>query len=318
MIFDTRISLHKLDVLCAVVDTGGIGRAADKLYLSQPVVSAHIRSLEDRLGVELFDRSGRGVELTEGGKTVYRWASECLALGREMIRDLEGFSSGSAGVVTVAAGTSVEAYIMPRLLSAFLGSSPGPSVTLNRRGFREALSAVADDIADCALVLGELDAPRPNLETEHLRDEELVLVAAPQSEIPSRIDGEELQGLTFACSPTETSYRRRTIDRLLAEQGMERREISLMLEHPSAIKQCVRQDIGVAFLFRASVADDLAAGALREVEIDGLRLAAPLLLVTRSGKRHSTAQKDFLDYCRTALASPAVPAVPALGEPVTA
>ena len=65
MALDTRISLYKLEILCAVVDHGGVSRAAEQLYISQPVVTAHIRSLEERLGAELFQRAGRGVEPTE-------------------------------------------------------------------------------------------------------------------------------------------------------------------------------------------------------------------------------------------------------------
>ena len=65
MALDSRVTLHKLEVFSLVVELGGVSRAAEQLFVSQPVVTAHIRSLEQRVGARLFYREGRNLRLTE-------------------------------------------------------------------------------------------------------------------------------------------------------------------------------------------------------------------------------------------------------------
>src|SRR6266487_757938 len=98
---DLRISLHKLDVLSRVVQLGGVSRAAEDLFVAQPVVTSHIRSLERRLDVVLFYREGRQFHLTDAGQIVHAWAQDVLTRTRELERDLGALSDGSTGNVVL-------------------------------------------------------------------------------------------------------------------------------------------------------------------------------------------------------------------------
>ena len=79
---DTRVTLTKLEVFSLVVELGGVSRAAEHLYVSQPVVSAHVRSLEERVGARLFYREGHHLVLTEAGRAVHGWATSAPARTR--------------------------------------------------------------------------------------------------------------------------------------------------------------------------------------------------------------------------------------------
>src|ERR1700760_5005074 len=85
--FDNRITFQKLEILCLVVDLGGVTRAAEHLWVAQPVVTAHIRSLQERLGVTLFHREGRRTILTDAGQQVYQWAQDVLSRTEQMQRE---------------------------------------------------------------------------------------------------------------------------------------------------------------------------------------------------------------------------------------
>ena len=76
---NNRVSFRRLEIFCAVVDEGGVTRAAEKLLLAQPAVSSQLRALETWLGARLFARNGSRYELTEAGARAYRWATETLA-----------------------------------------------------------------------------------------------------------------------------------------------------------------------------------------------------------------------------------------------
>jgi DNA-binding transcriptional LysR family regulator len=107
MALDSRVTLHKLEVFSLVVELGGVSRAAEQLFVSQPVVSAHIRSLEQRVGARLFYREGRHLRLTEAGRAVHGWANDVLTHTRELSRHLDGLSDGTQGSVVVGASMSV-------------------------------------------------------------------------------------------------------------------------------------------------------------------------------------------------------------------
>ena len=99
------MDLRHLLTFRTVVDRGSFSQAADDLEISQPAVSFQIRSLEERLGHRLLDRSGRRVAVTEAGETLYRYARRMLALEGEMERDMAEIGTRVAGHLVVGSST---------------------------------------------------------------------------------------------------------------------------------------------------------------------------------------------------------------------
>jgi LysR family transcriptional activator of nhaA len=111
------LNYHHLLYFWTVVREGGVSRAADKLRLAQPTVSAQIRLLEAALGHPLFERQGRRLALTDTGRLVYRYADEIFGIGRELLDALKGRpSSGRPLVLTVGVANAVPKLIVHRLL----------------------------------------------------------------------------------------------------------------------------------------------------------------------------------------------------------
>ena len=110
------LNYHHLLYFWTVVREGGVSRAAEKLRLAQPTVSAQVKLLEDTLGQTLFDRQGRRLVLTDTGRVVYRYADEIFGIGRELLETLKGRAPGRPLQLTVGVANAVPKLIVHRLL----------------------------------------------------------------------------------------------------------------------------------------------------------------------------------------------------------
>src|SRR3712207_5088417 len=138
---DTR----QLAAFCAVVERGSFSQAAERLGVTQPAVSLQIRALEQRLGRQLLDRSGRRVEPTEAGRRLYRNAQRMLALEEQLVEEVAGSEEGElTGTLTIGASTGPAAIVVPLLLCEFHQANPGVSVSLEVADTHSVVERVAE------------------------------------------------------------------------------------------------------------------------------------------------------------------------------
>ena len=114
------LNYHHLLYFWMVAREGTILRAAEKLHIGQPAISTQLRSLEESLGQKLFQKSGRTLQLTETGKTVYRYADEIFSLGRELIDTLKGHPVGKPVRFVVGVVEAMPKLMARRLLEPAL------------------------------------------------------------------------------------------------------------------------------------------------------------------------------------------------------
>lgn len=291
---DTRISLHKLEVFSLVVELGGVSRAAEHLYVSQPVVSAHIRSLEERVGARLFYREGRHLMLTEAGRAVHGWANDVLTHTRELSRHLDGLSDGTQGSVVVGASMSVGSYLLPPVVTRFRRQRPLVELQLNITDSDHAVEEAEAGESDFAVVFLEGEPANPGLEGHPLGREQFVIVGGvghpPETD---SITVEQLSGLPFIDSP-HGWIRRRIMDQQLESVGIRERNVVIELGHPEAMKRAAEAGLGVALLFRSAVRAELETGRLREITLSDATLSVPIQLVHRRDKLFSAIQRELM------------------------
>src|SRR6266853_833642 len=127
MLMDTR----QLAAFCAVIERKSFSQAAERLGVTQPAVSLQIRSLEQRLGQKLVDRSGRRVEPTEAGEQLYQNARRMLQIEQELLERLADAETGElGGALRLGASTGPGGAVVPVLLGAFQEANPGLTVSL--------------------------------------------------------------------------------------------------------------------------------------------------------------------------------------------
>jgi LysR family transcriptional activator of nhaA len=151
------LNYHHLLYFWTVAREGGVARAAGKLGLAQPTVSAQVNALEDALGERLFDKQGRGLALTEVGRTVYQYADEIFALGRELLDTVKDRPTGRQGRLSVGVSDVVPKLVASRVIAPALAMKSPPRVFC-REGKPDRLFA---DLAVHGLDLVLTDAPVP-------------------------------------------------------------------------------------------------------------------------------------------------------------
>ncbi|MEK6438607.1 LysR family transcriptional regulator [Pseudonocardia sp. T1-2H] len=295
---DNRISLHKLEVFARVVERGGVRLAAEELFVSQPVVSAHLRSLEERLGVKLFRREGRGMELTEAGTEVHVWATEVLRGRTELDRSLRDISRGAAGRASIGSSMSVGNYVLPPLLVDFRRGHPHASISLSPSSVEIALEGTLSGRYDFSVLATDAVLDTDSFEAELIARPSFCLVTAPDdTRVGDAVSVAELTGLSFVCPPAGMAIRR-SQDSALAAIGVVDRSVAIELGSAESMKVAVQGGLGVALLWRASVQRELDTGLLREVRISGQDLRDKLYLVQRRGRRLTEFQNTLTGVIR--------------------
>jgi len=242
-----------------VARLGSFSRAADVLHRSQPAVSRQIQGLEAALGFPVFAGRRPRVALNEAGRTLYAYAERILRLCGEAVQTMEELRSLDRGRVRLAASTTPGGYVLPVLLARFARRHPGIEVHLTVAPSAEVARRVATGEADIA-VLSEGMAG-PEFFVQPFVADELLLVAAPAH----RLAGREASADQFATETLllreEGSGSRRAVEAHLDRAGLHigRR---LTLGCSEAIKRAVAAGMGLGFLSRFVVADELARGAL--------------------------------------------------------
>src|SRR5689334_3520995 len=119
------MNINHLAIFHAVAEEGSVSRGASRLHISQPAVSKQLRGLERSLGVALFHRLSKGVQLTEAGALLAGYARNLFTLEREAENALAELRSLERGRLTIGASTTIGNYLLPTVCAAFREAHPG-------------------------------------------------------------------------------------------------------------------------------------------------------------------------------------------------
>src|SRR5215813_4414901 len=169
------MELRHLRYLVAVAEELHFGRAAIRLHIAQPPLSQQIRQLEEELGVRLFDRSRRRVQLTDAGRLVVQEARRTLAQAGRVAEAARHAAQGSAGLLRVGFSSSAPYTTLPAILRGFRSQFPDVVLNLFERSTEEQLELLADDAIDIGFVRRPVENPRESLIIKTILREPLVL-----------------------------------------------------------------------------------------------------------------------------------------------
>jgi len=305
-------TLRQLKVFEAVARLLSFSRAAEELHLTQPAVSTQVRKLEDHAGNTLFEQFGKKVYLTAAG-------TELLQLSRAIIQQFEaaenamlqfkGISGGKLNVGVISAGD----YFFPRLLVEFAGRHRGVTLNFTVHNREGLLTHIAENLTDLAIMV----RPPTDLDTlnQPFAPHPYVIIAAPTHPLVG-VKGVPLKRLIR--EPFVVRERASDTWHSMEEGfGAALSEINIAMEIRSTetIKQAVIAGIGVSFVSAHTISQELRAGSVRVLDVQGFPLMLNWYVVHRRGKRLppvAQAFKDFLLNDGTALISQIVPFDPAI------
>jgi DNA-binding transcriptional LysR family regulator len=292
---DTR----QLAAFCAVVDRKSFSQAAERLGVTQPAVSLQVRALEERLGRQLLDRSGRRVEPTEAGKRLYRRAQRILQLEEQLLEDVAAGEGGPlTGTLAIGASTGPGAHLVPLLLCEFQREHPDLRVALSIWD----TYAVIERVAEREVELGVVGARRPNrsLVFEPLTHDEIVLAVPPgHPAAGGELSVEDLGELTLLVMQ-EGAGVRQVVEEELRSAGLKLRTLEPRLELglQESVKSAVAAGYGVTFISRTAIEGELAGGTLASARVEGIEPARQIYVVRARGRVPTRAAEAFLEFAK--------------------
>jgi DNA-binding transcriptional LysR family regulator len=287
-------TLHQLRIFQAVARARSYSQVAEELFISQPGVSMQIKALERGVGLPLFEKTGRTVQLTEAGRELLRYSEQVFSLLDEAKVVLEELSGLRRGTVKVAASTTAGIYVAPAVLGAFHRHYPGIQLSLDVVNRFTVHQRLINNEVDLAIVGLIEDAAQ--LEIATFLPNELVVIASPRHRLAaaSRIPLEELAGETFLLREAGSGTRTDT-EGLFARAGFTAR-IGMELRSMGAIKQAVAADLGIAAMPRDALELELAVGRLVILDVVGFPVGRHWSLARRAGRHVSAAAAALWDF----------------------
>ena len=298
MLMDTR----QLAAFCAVVERKSFSQAAERLGVTQPAVSLQIRSLEQRLGTRLLDRSGRRVEPTEAGLRLYATAQKLLALEEQLLEDVAGDSEAElGGTLELGASTGPGGAVVPVLLCEFRELHPELHIRLSVSDTQ----TVVDQVADRELELGIVGAARRHrgVVFEPFFRDEVVLACPPGHRFAGKtVSLDDLRDERLIVMQ-EGAGVRQVIEEELRSAGVRLRELGVRTELglQESVRSAVAAGHGVTFISRTALESDLASGAIATARVRGLDPVREIFLVRATGRSETRAAREFVEFARTRL-----------------
>jgi len=294
------IGARELEVFLAAAEHENFSIAARKLHMSQPTVSFQIQSLEQQLKVQLFQRFGHRIQLTQAGRDLLPIANEMMNLSCQIEEIVDAQQSVVTGNLTIGCTTTPGRYILPVLISAFREKYPGVrslvEVNLNRTEMEQKLLAKETQFA----IFG-LPPKSKKLEYWPIYTDELVLIASPQHAWAKRsqIYPQDLKEADWVMREPRSATRQLTQTRL-AERGVDSSELNVIMEFgtPEAVVVAIENGCGVSYISRVAVQRSLELGKVVVIPVENLTISRQIYMARNplgAGTRIQLRFKAFVE-----------------------
>ena len=284
--------LHRLAVFCAVVDEGSLSRASKRLYMSQPAISAHIKSLEQQLGLALFHRVGRRSVVSKAGEVLYHKTAELFVIADELrtvMANLKGTDYGRLHV-----GMSLEwEHVLPKMLGQYKNAYPGIEMILTVHHCSEVEKMVLDRSVDVGFI--SKPSERDELVSDCAITEELVPIAASNHRLArvGMVKSEELKHEMLFVREEGSTIRQET-DRVLQESGLTE-SIAMEAASYQAIKASVLEGAGVGIVPLSILDPTEKLDTFAALNVPELRTALELHRIYLKDRKMTSVQANFME-----------------------
>lgn len=292
------IGARELEVFLAAAEHENFSIAARKLHMSQPSISFQIQSLEQQLKVQLFQRIGHRIQLTQAGRDLLPIAYEMMNLSSQIEEIMDSRQSNMTGRLIIGCTTTPGRYILPALIGAFRERYPGVQAAVetssDRLAMEEKLLAKETQFA----IFG-LPPKSKKLDVWPIYTDELALI------VPARHPWAEREKIT----PTElleadwvmrepTAATRQLILTHLSEHGLDTEQLKIVMELgcPEAVVVAVENGCGVSFVSRVAIQRSLRLGSIKIVQVEGFSICRQILMARNPKGASTRIQHSFREF----------------------
>ena len=288
-----HITLKQLQIFRTVAELQSYTQAARQLYLTQPAVSMQIKQLEEEVGMPVFDRIGKKIQLTDAGRELLQHARNIhiqLEEAQQSMEELRGVKRGRLHLTMASTAN----YFTPRLLAGFCREYPDIQISLsvaNRAGLLQALEQNTTDM----VIMGEPPTTMP-LAAEIFMENPLVIVAPPGHRLAGKknITLKEVAREHFIIREIGSGTRA-AVERFLSTHDLERPQ-SIEMNSSEAIKQAVQAGLGLGVVSMHTLEMELALKRLVVLNVEDFPIMRHWRLVYRKDRHFSPVSQAFHDY----------------------
>ncbi len=289
----------RLKVFRTVAEKLNFTNAAEILFLTQPAVTLQIKTLEEELGVKLFDRSGGKVRLTEAGVILLEYANRIAELYEEAEAALGVLVGEERGRLSIGASTSIAQYVLPSLIGKFLSFHPKIEFSMISANTENIVKSLDAKTISLGLVEGPIG--RSDLKIEPFIEDEIVVIAASNHELALN-QSEKISLSQLAEIPLIMreygSGTRQVIENSFKKLGLKlsQLKIGMELDSTEAIKTVVEANLGIGLVSRWGLSREIELGLLKIIKIENLEIKRQFQFVYPRTPRLDRSAETFLRF----------------------
>jgi len=286
------MDFDQLQTFLEVARHASFSRAAEKRFRTQPAISSQIRALEDEVGAKLFDRSGGKVSLTAAGKSFQKYSQDTVDARKTMLITLAEMEHVPRGAIIVGANEGTCLHILPGVFAQFKRDYPNVAVNIKRSDYARILDSILENIVDFGVV--SLPVNDNRLEAQMIHRDELVVITSPKHPLAAKKSAAVSEVATYPLVLPKLGHTRDALDALFYDHHL-KPQVAMELDSSELLKRFVAADVGVGFIPRSNIEQDLRAKALVAITLADVQIRRDLALVFRKDKSLSRAAKAFME-----------------------
>lgn len=294
------MNLKQLEAFVCVVEQRSFSRAAKKLYLTQPTVSAHIQSLEKELGCRLLARSTKEFFVTAKGERLYLYARQMLGLEEKILKEfhLEGRHRRE---LLIAASTIPGQYILPEILTAYWKQNPDEKFQIVQSDSQGVVEKIINHEAELGFTGTRL--PENRCVFEPFYKDKLVVITPVEEDyrryVGTGFPAGRLGEVPFLSREAGSGTRRETEEFLQRFGiGFSDLQVAASIDHPEIMKRAVSQGMGIAIISEKAAQDYVKEGRILQFDLQEGTIRRELYMVWEKELELSPAAAKMVEYVR--------------------
>lgn len=292
------MDIHQLRVFTSVFKNKSFSKASEELHLTQPTISDHVKTLEEELDCNLFDRLGRTIIPTKEAEVLYSYALEIIEKTNTIKEVISQTRKEIKGELIIGASTIPGTYLLPSIMAEFQRKYPSVSFQILVSDSR----GIIDKVSKHELLLGIVGAKLDDEQINYIPfvEDELIVVSSPSMIKSNSIT---LKGLTKfpMVLREEGSGTRREVEKILEGKRISLGGIKIagIFGSTDAIKQAVKAELGISILSKLSVADELKHNILKEIKLTDTQMKRKFYIITHKKRTLPLLHAVFLEHIKT-------------------
>ena len=291
------MEFKQLESFAAVVKCNSFTKAAEKLYISQPTISTHIRALEEELNTRLILRTTKSIEVTPEGRKLCEYAVNILQLRNRMLEECAG---GVKKILHLAASTIPSAYILPEVLPEYGEKNQDNYFVIHQSDSKGVIDGILDGLYDVGLI--GMETKQDNLICVDFCRDEMVLITPVNEHFLELKERKTSPVDILRQEPVvlreKGSGSRKSVDNFMEERGITEEQLNIMarINDPEAIKNLVAGGFGVSIVSRRAAQNFIREKRLLDFELPGNTGVRKLYVVYRNDRSEDNRVKEFVNF----------------------